>query len=399
MLSWAECVEQLVRANPELRAAEQSFEAAQLAARGAYGNFWPQLSASLNYSTGAVTTGSGVVLGQNQQNYAATISASQNLFNGMQDKAKVAQAAAQAQLVEANLSVTRAKLTYDLKSAYAGLLFAQRSIRLQETISRRREDNLKLVSLRFESGRENKGSVLLSKAYLNQARFEALQAKNGFAVAQAQLARVLGKDEETVLRVGEEIPLDTPPQSPEFRSLVQLTPEHRQAVAREQSADAGIEAARAGFFPTVGLTASTGRAGADWFPQTHRWSVGANLSFPLFSGGRDYYGTRSAAAEAVAASANRENADRQQLAKLKQAHASYIEAIEKLEVDRSFREAALKRAEISRTKYNNGLMTFEDWDLIENDLIVRERAVLQSERNQVLAEADWALARGKGVIQ
>jgi hypothetical protein len=43
-------------------------------------------------------------------------------------------------------------------------------------------------------------------------------------------------------------------------------------------------------------------------------------------------------------------------------------------------------------------MTFEDWDIIENDLIQRLKTFLQSQRDRVIAEASWELAQGKGVI-
>ncbi|MGZ3696004.1 MAG: TolC family protein, partial [Bdellovibrionota bacterium] len=68
-------------------------------------------------------------------------------------------------------------------------------------------------------------------------------------------------------------------------------------------------------------------------------------------------------------------------------------------VDQGFRDAATVRAEIARTKYNNGLQTFEDWDTIENDLITRQKAYLQSKRARVTAEAAWEQAQGIGVLE
>jgi outer membrane protein len=72
--------------------------------------------------------------------------------------------------------------------------------------------------------------------------------------------------------------------------------------------------------------------------------------------------------------------------------------VEKLKVDQAFLDAAKTRADIARTKYNNGLMTFENWDIIENDLIQRQKSFLQSQRDRVVAEAAWEQAQGKGVI-
>ncbi|HTL12040.1 MAG TPA: TolC family protein [Bdellovibrionota bacterium] len=388
-LTWDACVDQTLKANPALRAAAETVHSSEFQAKQTLAPFLPQVSGALTYgrdSTAPTTDG-----------YGATLTASQNLFNGLADKGRMDQADAQVRVQQASRASTEAQVAFDLKTSYAGLLYAQHSVSLQQKIVKRREDNLKLVGLRFEGGRENRGSVLLSQAYLGQARFDALQAKDGILVAQSQLAAVLGRGDPENLSVGEDIPLETPPSSPDYQALSILTPGHLRSAALEDSADAAVTVARAGFFPTLNLTATAGRNGTTFFPQEQRWSVGASLTFPLFSGGKDYFGTRSASAAHAAASSQLEVTDRETLTDLRTAYTGYVEAVEKLKVDEAFQEAAIKRAEIARQKYNNGLMTFEDWDVIENDLINRERAVLQSQRARTAAEAAWRQAQGKGV--
>ena len=80
--------------------------------------------------------------------------------------------------------------------------------------------------------------------------------------------------------------------------------------------------------------------------------------------------------------------------KFKQSFNNFIEVTEKLKVDESFLLAALTRADIARRKYNNGLITFDDWDVIENDLISRQKTALQSQKDRDLAEANWQLTKG-----
>ena len=45
-------------------------------------------------------------------------------------------------------------------------------------------------------------------------------------------------------------------------------------------------------------------------------------------------------------------------------------------------------------KYNTGLMTFEDWSVIETDLINREQNLLNAQNNAVQAMASWEQAIG-----
>ncbi len=392
VLTWDASVREAAGNNADVRAARANLDAARFAAQGAYSGFLPQVSA------GASRTESSGSLVTTPTANAATVTASQNLFAGFLDSAKVEQAAGSRELAEENLAAAQARLSQDLKSAYAGLLYAQDNVELTARIATRMEENLRLVTLRYEGGRENKGSYLLTKASLAQARYENLQARQALTSAQAQLARVLGRPATEPLSVTDRVPLNEPPAVTDFSALAQQSPAYRQAVAQEKVAAAGVTLARAGFYPSVNLTGSLGNEGAEWYPDGTRRTVGINLTVPLFSGGKDYYATRSAGASLAAAGSGKDSAAGQQLVTLKQNHSAYVASVEKLNVDRAFVEAAETRSAIARSKYNNGLMTFEDWDRIENDLILRQKSFLASQRERVLTEAAWEQAQGKGAI-
>ena len=402
-LSWLECVQATEHGNAQLVAAKAAVRAAEMTAKASASGFYPQLSGVASYSrgNGAISTaGTSSTLPTStvRDTYSVGLQATQNLFNGFHDQATVNQNDAQTRVQVATYDATTASVSALLKTAYASLLLAQRSVVLQQEIIHRREENLRIVQLRFDSGGENKGSVLLSKANLNQAEYDALQAGDNIVVQQAALARVMGVNDEAGMTLSEEIPLAPLVDAPDFNQLVLNTPDHRQALATQQAAEAGVTIARSAFLPTVALNASTGKLGNQWYPDSDHWSVGATATMPLFNGGRDYYGTSSAQASLASARATLDDTDKQVHTKLKQTYMAYREAKQKLNVDESFREAAAKRAEIARSKYNNGLMTFEDWDLIESDLIAREKAVLQSQFNLVTAEAAWQQAQGVGVL-
>jgi outer membrane protein TolC len=399
-LSWQSCLEEASSHNAELRSSQESLRAAQASARGAYGSFLPQATGSLSYSHGtSASSNLDIATSQTHDSYGATLSVSQNLFSGFQDRARVEQARSNSQASESALQGTRAKVSFELKSAFASLLYAQSAVKLQEQIKNRRQDNLRLVELRFNTGRENKGSVLLSQAYLNQAQLDELQAQNSISVAQSELAQALGRDSSEGLEIRDDLPLAAPPQAPDFAQLALEVPAYKQALFEESGKQAGVVLARGAFFPSLGLSATLGSTGNDFFPSNDRWSVGATLSVPLFSGGKNYYGVKSAAATYAASTETRVNAGRDTLTNLRQNFTNYVEAVEKLKVDASFLEAAQVRAEVARNKYNNGLSTFDDWDIIENDLISRERAVLQSQRDRIVAEAAWEQAQGKGALR
>ncbi len=389
---WDTCLQEAIANNPELRVARANLTAAGHRAEAAHSGNLPQLTAGAGY---ADTAGSATVSGSS---YSTSLSLSQNLFSGFQDRAKIEQAKANREQAEANLTSAKAKLSADLKQAFAGLQYAQDNVALAEKIVQRLEENLRLVELRFEGGRENKGSHLLTKASLAQARYENLQARQALSSAQAQLAKVLGRDGFTAMQAAGNVPVTAPGGEPDFQRTLLQTPDLLQAQAQKKSAVADVTLARAGFYPSINLTGTVAREGQAWYPDKDLRTVGLNLTIPLYSGGKDYYTTKSAAASLEAASSNKDNVEYQLLVQLKKSYAGYVESAEKLKVDQAFLDAAITRAEIARSRYNNGLATFEDWDRIENDLIQRQKTILQGQRDRVAAEAVWEQAQGKGAI-
>lgn len=400
--TWQSCLAQTQKNNPDLKAAESSMVSAQALESGSYSGYFPQLTGSLGYNYGTSGISSiGDFNNSARSTYSAALTASQNVFNGFQDQAKTDQASAAREVAEAELQTARAKASYDLKSSFMGVLYSQNLIQLTLDIIKRREYNLKLVQLRFESGGENKGSVLLSKAYLEQAKLDYMQAQDDLALAQIQLRQVLGLDPEEGhdLRVSGEPPAQEPPSALDLKQAALATPDYLQSVAQSRSAAAGIRLARSAFFPSLNLTASTSNSDSQWFPDNNRWALGVNLSIPLFSGGRDYYSQKSAGELYRSSEFTRFSTAGQALQKVKQNFSGYVEAVQKLNVDKSFVEAATAREKIAKEKYNNGLLTFDDWDIIETDLINRQKSYLQSQRDRIVSEAAWEQAQGKGVIQ
>jgi outer membrane protein TolC len=340
--------------------------------------------------------------GVGRDNYTAKISLSQNLFAGFGSQAKVAESEASKVSVAASREAVRAKVSYDLKAAVANLIYAEQAVRLSREIIGRRENNLSLVELRFEGGRENSGSVAFSRSLLADAKYQEQEALQSLVTARTTLARVLGRDSseglEGAASTALAVPLVEPPLKPDLRLLVTETPEYRIATANAQAASARVGQARAKFLPTVDLVGAFGKSDDRFFPQQDEWSATLSVKVPLFTGGSNYFGLQSAASSRTAAEANQADTTRKVLVDLQSAHNAFVLANSKLKVDSDFVAASRSRAEIARQKYDNGLLSFENWDIIETELISRERAFLQSRRDRTLSEAAWEKALGQSVF-
>ena len=399
--TWEQCVQLATDHNDDLRAAQETLQANRETRKGADSNYYPQISGAINYTysdtNGSSSTTTTLTAG-NSSTYSTSLSASENLFSGLSDQGKIDQARANEQVARANLQSVKATLSYNLKVAFAGLIYAQNSIKIDQEIIKHREDNLRMIELRFESGEENKGSVLLTKANLEQAKFTLLEAIDHLETAKAALAKAMGLDDYDDLGIIGTVPVTVPPTRLDYKSLALGAPDYLQSVAQEGVADAGVTIARSAFFPILSLTGSLANSGSSWFPSSQRWSVGAGITFPIFNGGHDYYGTRSALQSLSAAVSTKKSTFKQDINKLKTAYTNYIEAVQKLEVDRLYEQAAVVRDKIGRQQYNNGLINFNSFDIIEGDYIAREGNLLQSEQNRIVQEAAWEQTQGKGVI-
>ena len=69
-------------------------------------------------------------------------------------------------------------------------------------------------------------------------------------------------------------------------------------------------------------------------------------------------------------------------------------AMETVAVQKKFLRAAEERAKIAQAQYSNGLISFDNWIIIEDDLVGAKKAFLDAQANAYIAEAEWIQAQG-----
>ncbi|MEI6092177.1 MAG: TolC family protein [bacterium] len=400
ILTWDDCVKEVTFNNLDLKVAKENVNVYAYKKKALWGNFLPSVSANVADSYGKSQVQGGVLVPGASSYYSASITASQNIFSGFQDKAQLNGAQANLEMQEWTLADVKAQVSYNLENAFAQVLYATENINLTQNISKRRADNLNIVRLRFEGGNENKGSYLFSKAALDSAELDSIQSKRLLEVATQQLASVMGR-----ATVGDDIqikgllPLSDPEPNIDIKAIANNIPDHQKALSQVKASQADLVIAHSAFYPSLDFTATTSRQDDVWFPQNKRWSLTLGLTIPLFNGGRDFYSSYSASSALNSSIFSQQDTDVQSLLNIKRAYTNYVNAVEQVKVSNTFVAAATVRSEVARAKYNNGLLAFEEWDQIETDLINRQKTALQSLRDRIIAEAAWLLAQGKGVIK
>lgn len=413
-LTWEDCVRLATESNPDLAAARNDWLSVQQNERVAIAGFLPSLSAQTSVTQtgsegsgggGAIVSG-GVVLPQGggtgsntATNYVASLNLRQNIFNGLEDYSRYQQSKWKTQFSYWAMEQVKSTVTYSLKEAFASLVFAQEQLELSRSIQGRRESNYKLVSVRYDNGRENKGSVLLAEAYFEQAKLDVIRAQDALAVSQQKLLTLLNKDHLEDVRVEGSVPLTGLEEKRDLASLAIETPSYKQSEAQEFSSGQDISIAQSNFLPSLDLTGNVLRQGQSYFPDRERWSVALTLTIPLFDGLRDYATMKSAVLTKYANESRKRSNLVTLLPRLRDAQNQARQSDIKLSIDGKFQKASGTRAEIARAKYNNGLITFEDWDIIENELIQRQTSFLQSKRDRILRYATWENLLGRRAMK
>lgn len=399
-LTWKQCLDEARRTNPALMRDRAAFSSAQASLEAQRSPFLPTLSGELSANRANVPTSLsavGTVRGGGAENqFVNSLSASQNFFNGGADVARWREARATRDGARWQWLDTQAQVAGSLKQAFNALLYAQEAVTLLEDIAARRRVNTEMVGLRFSVGRENKGSYLRTSADETSARFEADQARRALRTAASQLARELGRSPGEPLRVEGDWTLAVSSQSasPDFDRLLAQMPSLRRTASESDRAAQSLLRTRADFLPSLDGRATGYRSGTTWPPSTERWSIGATLSLPFFNGGSTWFNTKAAVQKVEEARQELRRDELSRRSDLEQAWAAVLDASQRVGVAQQYLEAAEVRADIARGQYTNGMITYQDWDLIESELISRRKARLDTQRSARDAEAAWERAAG-----
>lgn len=392
-LNWKQAVEMAQQNSLELQSAIQTYKSVEELETGALSGFMPQVSAS------ASGTQSGPPSGPIANSYSAQISVSQNLFAGFSDLNNYYLKKNNSEQALAVLNTAKAQLSADLKQAYVQVYYLQDYKKLVADILKRREDNYNNVKLQYNVGRENRGSLMLSEAYVDSAKYDRVSTDHNFEIAQENLRRLLGVSATEQITITDKIAREElASKMPDFDSLAEKNPDVISSRADEMAALYNLRITRSEYLPSLDLSGSYGYTDTKFFPSNDRWSVGLTLSIPIFNGLKTYSSSSSNAAKYEGSKSGLLSVIQKTVRDLKTAYYAYIDALAQEKINQSFSQAAILRAEVTRAQYKNGFISFVDWDNVENDLIAKEKANLDSEKNRVVKQSLWEQAQGIGVF-
>ncbi|MFH1857681.1 MAG: TolC family protein [Candidatus Omnitrophota bacterium] len=389
VLTWGDCLVEAQKNHPDLISAQEAVKESEADKRITQSTLLPQVDSSVS---GATAKASGATT----DTYRYGVTATQLLFDGSKTGADMKAASENVKAAQYQYRFASSEVRLALRSAFIDLLKAQESLQLTEDIYKIRRGNLDLITLRYESGLEHRGALLNAETNLIEAEFEIAQAKRALEVAQKGLLKEMGRLKFTALRAEGDFKVsDAALEKPDFEALANTAPSLGKLIAQKHAAGFDIKSAEANFFPELSASAGANRTSSHWPPEDERWDAAVTLSFPLFEGGLRTAQVDKAKAAYHQARADERSAKDTLLVTLEETWAALQDAVETVEVQRKSLEAAEERARIAEAQYSLGSIGFDNWTIIEDDLVKTKKAFLNAQAAALLAEAEWIQAKGE----
>lgn len=319
-LSLREAVSRADRVGEEVRVARANLSTTQAQAAMARAPGLPQLRINASENR-TVASARGQAVGQvfNQPySYAATLNASQVLFQGGRIVNAVRASRAATGASAQDLEETRSLISLQTQTAYVNALFTHRMVQIQQQSYDLASAQLKQAEQFEAAGRMSRYDVLRARVALANIEPLVLQAREDAQIAALELKRLAN------IPASRPLALTTSIDSVVIRDVLAsvdttIGPDNRPALAaatlNARARDLGVSVARAGFLPTITFNFNSGYGaypvngdilppgrgtfkvvpcGADAEPgrvcsaQNGGWfsdqSFGFTVSFPLFDG-------------------------------------------------------------------------------------------------------------------
>ena len=407
-LVWQECVKEAKKNHPDLISALEKVSQAKASKEITRSAYLPQLG----FDASEITTkrpsfgasGSSVDLVSSSSNsagngrnttYQFEVTAQQLLFDGFKTSYDLSTAERNITAAKYFYDVTSSNVRVRLRTAYVQLLSAQEYLKITQEIEARRRQNLEMVRLRYEGGSEHKGSLMTSEADLVQASYNVAQAVRNIYLYQRQLTKELGWSKFIPISATGDFGIkDGARMLPNFENIAETNPLLRQLIAQKEAAKFGVRSAYAQYYPQIFANGSMGNTNTTWPPDKNQYSIGTSITFPIFNGGETYANVNKAKGAFGQAQADERSGRDGVIFTLANTWTQLQDAIDNVGVQKTALDAAQERAKIADAEYSIGLMIYDNWIIIENNLVAAEMTYINAETAALVAEANWVQAEG-----
>ena len=408
-------VEEAFAHNHDLEAAAARVAAAEAEARIAGADLYPSLGASASASRERnVYTGLPI---PSEQGGATDepLSSTSNRFGVSLDisweidlwgRLRSSAAAATAELAAARIEYagTRLSLAAQTAKVYFALVEAREQLALAEETVTSYRVTAEQVQARYERGTRSPLDLRLALTQVAAAEARVTARRSAFERTKRQLEVLLGRYPGAELAAAGSLDHQAPAVPAGLPAeLLGRRPDLAAAERRLYAADKRVRAARAALLPRVGLTGSAGQVSeeiADLLDGSFGvWSLAANLTQPIFEGGRLRAGVDLAAARAAGVQAEYAALALRAFAEVETALADEDLLVRLVVALAEAAEQSTAAESLADQRYLGGLESYVTVLAAKRSSLDARSALIDAKRQRLETRIDLYLALGGGFSQ
>jgi outer membrane protein TolC len=323
---------------------------------------------------------------------------------------EVTRAGWNARAAERQYSETQLGLAFEVTRRFYEVVRAERSLAALEKTAARSKDLVARADALFTAGRTPRSETFTARSNLGNDLIAVERQRAFHAQARAALAQVLGVDGETELAVVAPATLDggaAAAEPPPADVILAAARARRPALAAQQAlvegARAGVESARAAYFPTVDAQASYSRSGPQlaggegvYGDPSRQYFATAQvvLSWNLFEGRRTLAGVQRAEASVDRARAETERLLANVAREIADARSVATARSRQVVLAQDNLRTADQGLSLARERLDAGLATQLELRDASLNLTRAELALVEARIDHAVALADLARAAG-----
>lgn len=301
-----DCIDYALENNITIQRNRISAESAQKDVKTAKADFLPSLSGNIsqrvvnrpNSARGTIISGDNITTSESKTSYNGSygIDANWTVYNGSKRVNTVKQQKLNNRIAELNVDESENSIEESITQLYVQILYSAEAVKVNES-------TLEVSRKEFERGQElfNVGSIASSdlaqlEAQVSSDNYQLVTSQATLQDYKLQLKQLLELDGDIEMDLylpqlsDSNVLIPLPEKDDVYNTALSLRPEIEAGKLNVESSDLSIKMARAGYLPTLNLSAgigSTNANGSDFsfseqVKQNWNNSLGLTLSIPIF---------------------------------------------------------------------------------------------------------------------
>jgi outer membrane protein len=333
----------------------------------------------------------GSYMGSNNSSYS--VSSSVTLFNGFKIKNNIRQSKLTYEAGKYDAETTKETISLSVLNAYLEVLYAEEQVKNSQKQVESIEQQVKLAEERFALGAISKSDYLQVKSELASEKQTVASSESTLAIDRVTLMQLLEiplNDSFAIYHPSFDSTINegrVPQTDSIYTYSLTIKPQVKSAQLNKESAEISVDIARAGYMPSLSLTAEVSSGFTNLydgdpygFQVKNKLTplVGFTLTIPIFQ-------NNSVRAKVDVAKINIKTAEltetstKNDLRKsIEQASVDVVSAQKEFEANTEAYNSALESFQVAQEKYNQGLINFVNFLIQKTNLITAENDLLQS---------------------